>query len=101
MCNGRCIVVSLRRARERVLYENILKSTMSGAVPTQRMFFAEELKLSKEEYQLLECHATEFAALGFEIEYLADDTISVTDCLFNSGWYSYGLLSKHFWQSPY
>jgi DNA mismatch repair protein MutL len=42
------------------------------------MFFAEELKLSKEEYQLLECHATEFAALGFEIEYLADDTISVT-----------------------
>ena len=78
MCNGRCIVLSLRRARERVLYENILKSTMSGAVPTQRMFFAEELKLSKEEYQLLECHATEFAALGFEIEYNDEETISVT-----------------------
>ena len=77
MCNSRCVVVSLRRARERVLYEEILRSTMVGAVPTQRMFFAEELTLSLEEYQLLECHATEFAALGFEIEYRGDCLISV------------------------
>lgn len=78
MCNSRCVVVSLRRARERVLYEEILRSTMVGAVPTQRMFFAEELTLSLEEYQLLECHATEFAALGFEIEYRGEGSISVT-----------------------
>ena len=77
MCNSRCVVVSLRRARERVLYEEILRSTLLGAVPTQRMFFAEELTLSLEEYQLLECHATEFAALGFEIEYRGDCLISV------------------------
>ena len=77
MCNSRCVVVSLRRACERVLYEEILRSTMVGAVPTQRMFFAEELTLSLEEYQLLECHATEFAALGFEIEYRGDCLISV------------------------
>ena len=77
MCNSRCVVVCLRRARERVLYEEILRSTMVGAVPTQRMFFAEELTLSLEEYQLLECHATEFAALGFEIEYRGDCLISV------------------------
>ena len=77
MCNSRCVVVCLRRARERVLYEEILRSTLLGAVPTQRMFFAEELTLSLEEYQLLECHATEFAALGFEIEYRGDCLISV------------------------
>ena len=77
MCNSRCVVVSLRRARERVLYEEILRSTLLGAVPTQRLFFAEELTLSLEEYQLLECHATEFAALGFEIEYRGDCLISV------------------------
>lgn len=77
MCNSRCVVVSLRRARERVLYEEILRSTLLGAVPTQRLFFAEELMLSLEEYQLLECHATEFAALGFEIEYRGDCLISV------------------------
>lgn len=77
MCNSRCVVVCLRRACERVLYEEILRSTLLGAVPTQRMFFAEELTLSLEEYQLLECHATEFAALGFEIEYRGDCLISV------------------------
>ncbi len=77
MCNLRCIVVSLRRARERVLYEEILRSTTMGAVPTQRMFFSEELTLSHEEYQLLECHATEFAALGFDIEYRGDGAIAV------------------------
>ena len=77
MCNSRCVVVCLRRARERVLYEEILRSTLLGAVPTQRLFFAEELTLSLEEYQLLECHATEFAALGFEIEYRGDCLISV------------------------
>ena len=77
MCNSRCVVVSLRRARERVLYEEILRSTLLGAVPTQRLFFAEELTLLLEEYQLLECHATEFAALGFEIEYRGDCLISV------------------------
>ena len=77
MCNSHCIVVSLRRARERVLYEEILRSTLLGAVPTQRMFFAEELTLSLEEYQLLECHATEFAALGFEIEYRGEGMISI------------------------
>ncbi len=78
MCNSRCIVVSLRRARERVLYEEIMRSSLSSAVPTQRMFFAEELTLSKEEYQLLENHATEFAALGFEIEYCGEERISLT-----------------------
>lgn len=77
MCNSRCVVVCLRRARERVLYEEILRSTMVGAVPTQRLFFAEELTLSLEEYQLLESHATEFAALGFEIEYRGEGSISV------------------------
>lgn len=77
MCNSRCVVVCLRRARERVLYEEILRSTMTSAVPTQRLFFSEELTLSLEEYQLLELHATEFAALGFEIDYRGEGVISV------------------------
>ena len=49
----------------------------AGGAPTQRMFFAEELTLSMEEYSLMEEHATEFAALGFEIEYRGEGHISV------------------------
>jgi DNA mismatch repair protein MutL len=71
------VVVSLRRAKERVLYEEILRSMTAGAAPTQRMFFAEELMLSDEEYSLMEQHAEEFAALGFEIEYRGGGAIAV------------------------
>lgn len=71
------VVVSLRRAKERVLYEEILRSMTQGAAPTQRMFFAEELMLSEEEYSLMEQHAEEFAALGFEIEYRGGGAIAV------------------------
>ena len=77
MYGCRCVVVSLRRARERVLYEQIIASSLTGAVPTQRMFFAEELTLSADEYTLMESHATEFAALGFEVEYGEECRIAV------------------------
>ena len=74
---GAVVLVSLRRAKERLLYEDIVRSLGAGAVPVQRMFFAEELILSLEEYELLENYATEFAALGFEIEYRGEGAISV------------------------
>jgi DNA mismatch repair protein MutL len=75
---GAVVLVSLRRAKERLLYEDIIRSLSVGAVPVQRMFFAEELILSLEEYELLENYATEFAALGFEIEYRGEGAISVS-----------------------
>ena len=59
------------------MYEDIIRSLSAGAVPVQRMFFAEELILSLEEYERLENYATEFAALGFEIEYRGEGAISV------------------------
>ena len=75
---GSVVLVSLRRAKERLLYEDIIRSLGAGAVPVQRMFFAEELILSLEEYSLLENYAEEFAALGFEIEYRGEGAISVS-----------------------
>ena len=59
------------------MFEEVLASMKCGAVATQRMFFAEELVLSLDEYALMEEHATEFAAMGFEIEYLGEGRISV------------------------
>ena len=77
MYSGRCVVVSLSRARERILYEEIMNMITAGAAPAQRMFFAEVLTLSTEEYELMEQHATEFAALGFEVEYRGEGRIEV------------------------
>jgi DNA mismatch repair protein MutL len=75
---GSIVAVSLRRAKERILYEDIMRSLSVGVVPVQRMFFAEELILSMDEYELLESYAEEFAALGFEIEYRGEGSISVS-----------------------
>ena len=75
--SSRCVVVNLRRAKERVLFEHIFEMMKCQTAPSQRMFFAEELTLTTEEYELLELHATEFAALGFDIEFAGDNRISV------------------------
>ena len=74
---GHVVVVSARRARERLLFDDILTSMNNGATPSQRMFFPEELTLSLEEYETMEQHATEFAAMGFEIEYRGEGCIEV------------------------
>ena len=71
------VLVSLQRAKERILFEEVLRAMKGGAVATQRMFFAEELQLSLAEYELMEEHATEFAAMGFEVEYRGEGAISV------------------------
>ena len=71
------VLVSLQRAKERILFEEVLRAMKGGAVATQRMFFAEELQLSLAEYELMEEHATEFAAMGFEVEYRGEGLIYV------------------------
>lgn len=71
------VVVHLRRAKERLMYDDILEALVAGSAPSQRMFFPEELTLSIAEYELMEAHATEFAALGFEVEYCGEGRISV------------------------
>ena len=74
---AKSVLVSLQRAKERILFEEVLRAIKGGSVATQRMFFAEELQLSLAEYELMEEHATEFAAMGFEVEYRGEGTISV------------------------
>ncbi len=75
---GRLVVIDLRRVRERVLYENTLAVLSHGSAPSQRLLFAERLTLGAEEYGSMELHATEFAALGFEVEFAGDGVIEVT-----------------------
>ena len=71
------VVVSLRRAKERLIYNDMVQAMSLGSAPSQRMFFAEELTLSLEEYELMEQHATEFAAMGFEVEYQGEGHIAI------------------------
>lgn len=74
---GRFVVVDLRRARERVLYENYLLILGSGSSVCQQLLFPERLVLSGDEYALMEENAVEFAGLGFDVDYLGEGTIEV------------------------
>ena len=77
MLNGRFVVVDLRRARERILYEDYLKMLGSGSSVSQQLLFPERLVLSGDEYALLEENAVEFAALGFDIGFCGDGAVEV------------------------
>lgn len=73
----RFVVVDLRRARERVLYESFLLMLGSGSTVSQQLLFPERLMLSADEYALLEEHAVEFAALGFDLDCCGEGVVEV------------------------
>lgn len=73
----RLVVVDVRRARERILYENYLRMLGSGSSVSQQLLFPERLELSGDEYALLEENAVDVAALGFDLDYLGDGAVEV------------------------
>ncbi len=77
MYGGQPVVLSLCRVRERLVYEEVLGSMCAGTAPSQRLIFPETLQLSESEYELMEQHSTEFAALGFDVEYLDECRIDI------------------------
>lgn len=77
LLGGRFVVVDVRRARERILYEDYLKMLGCGSSVSQQLLFPERLVLSDDEYALLEENAVEFASLGFDIDFRGGGTIEV------------------------
>ena len=74
---GRLVVVDVRRARERILYEEYLRLLSAGSAASQQLLFPERLVLAEEEYALLEEHAVEVAALGFDIDFQEENAVEV------------------------
>ncbi len=75
--DGRLVVVDLRRARERILYEDYLRMLHAGTAVSEQLLFPEKLTFTREEYTLLEEHAVEFAALGFDLEFCGQETVEI------------------------
>lgn len=77
MFEGRFVVVDIRRARERVLYEEYLARLQSASSVSQQLLFPERITLSTEEYGLLEQHEVSLAALGFDLRFEGDGVVDV------------------------
>lgn len=74
---GHFVIVDLRRARERLLYESYIMLMGNNSSVSQQLLFPERLVLSNDEYSLLEENAAEFASLGFDIAFEGDGAITV------------------------
>ncbi len=74
---GRLVAVDVRRARERILYEDYLKMLSGGNAVSQQLLFPERLVLSGDEYALAEEHAVDLAALGFDIVFAGEGALDV------------------------
>ena len=77
LLGGRFVVVDVRRARERILYEDYLRMLGNGSSVSQQLLFPERLVLSGDEYALLEENAVEFASLGFDIDFGGEGAVEV------------------------
>ncbi len=75
--DGRLVVVDLRRARERILYEDYLRMLQNNSAVSEQLLFPERLTLSLDEYALLQTHADEFAAMGFDLDCCGDGAVEV------------------------
>lgn len=74
---GQTVVVDLRRAEERVLFEDYLKLSRTSHGVSQQLLFPEEVILAREEYEHLQEHEVELAALGFDLEFAPEERVGV------------------------
>lgn len=74
---GQTAVVDLRRAEERVLFEDYLKLSRTSHGVSQQLLFPEEVILAREEYEHLQEHEVELAALGFDLEFGPEERVDV------------------------
>jgi len=74
----RLVVVDLRRARERVSYEDYLLMIGNGSSVSQQLLFPERLVLSNDEARLLDDCREDLQMIGFDLRQIDECTIELT-----------------------
>ncbi len=74
---GQPMLIDLRRAEERILFEGYMQMIHKAQGVSQQLLFPEEVILSKGEYDLLVEHEVELASLGFDLCFGAEERIEV------------------------
>lgn len=71
------VVTSIRRARERILYERFLKALAAGGHASQTALFPVQVRIGADNMLTLKEHSGLLKTCGFDIESLGPDTIVV------------------------
>jgi len=72
------MIVNIRRAWERIIYERSLKALATGEVVSQQTLFPIQVQVGPQAVLLFEEHAAELSALGFDISVFGKDTVVVS-----------------------
>ncbi len=75
---GRLVVIDLRRARERVSYEEYLLMMGNGSSVSQQLLFPERLVLSNDEARLLDGCREDLQMIGFDLRQIDECTVELT-----------------------
>ena len=76
-CGVRVLLVDLRRAKERVIYDSTYDGVCRGRGVSQQLLFPESVTLAKEDYALLKDNLEEFLSLGFDMELLGEESVEL------------------------
>lgn len=71
------LIVNQRRAHERILYEEILRSNQNAENLSQKTLYPEKINLSSADYELIKELMEDMEKAGFEFSDLTNDTIVV------------------------
>lgn len=75
---GRLVVVDLRRARERVSFEEYAAMLGGGSSVSQQLLFPERLVLTNDEVELLKGCLADLSAIGFDLRVVDDCTVELS-----------------------
>lgn len=75
---GRLVVVDLRRARERVSFEEYEAMLGGGSSVSQQLLFPERLVLTNDEVELLKGCLGDLSAIGFDLRVVDDCTVELS-----------------------
>ena len=75
---GRLVVVDLRRARERVSFEEYEAMLGGGSSVSQQLLFPERLVLTNDEVELLKGCLDDLSAIGFDLRVVDDCTVELS-----------------------
>ncbi len=75
---GRLVVVDLRRARERVSFEEYAAMLGGGSSVSQQLLFPERLVLTNDEVEMLKGCLADLSAIGFDLRVVDDCTVELS-----------------------
>lgn len=80
------LLINIRRALERIMYERFLKALSGGEHVTQQALFPVQVPVGVENRLIFDEHSALLRSLGFDIAPFGNDTIVVMVCRRDSRW---------------